>query len=412
MSTRRLAVIRLLPLALVGLLAAPLTLAQSAQRLTAEPQLGALRTAAADNPDWTWTPEPRWLGGVNFGLGSFDGGLDYGSNFLGSSLGPTDAFPVDIVFDKTLPTAARVFRRDQNYADGGVGTFQGAAYDMSDPGAPRRLNVVFVEDTRIKPADGVWNPNASSDGAREYLLVLASSYDGDGSTYAGQSLFSLDTVFGMGPRVLTGSTLFQTIPATLSISVPPLSSVVASAPENGSLTVQWVAASYAGGATVRIFGDPGSGESELATVAASAGSTRLDGLDASATYTLRLELLDAGGTVISSVTTTARPSRSSGIQAASSLNPGRAGGSSYGDVWGYTAPNGTEYALLAGRGGGLSILDITPAPASAPVEVGFLPTESGASDSKDVKVYDHYAYLVNEGGPIQIIDLDDPANPV
>ncbi|MEO0557521.1 MAG: choice-of-anchor B family protein [Bacteroidota bacterium] len=410
--------IRLATLVLIGLCALPHAHAQPADlaladAVTAEPTLGALQQASADDPPWTWSPSPRWLGGVAFGYPSFEGGMDYGYRyFLGSSVGPADVFPVDIVFDKTMVTSARVFRRDLNYADGGTGLFQGAAYDMRDPQNPRRLNVGFVENsTSTKPADGRWNPDNSNVGGREYLLIFASSYDGNGSTYALQNAFGLDLVIGLSPRIVTGGAMFQSNPATLSIDVPALRAVTATPSGNGSLAIRWAAAAYSGGTTVRIIGNTGGGDTELATVAASTGMTQIDGLDASATYALRIDLLDAGGSVVSSETTEVRPVISSGIEAASSLNPNRSGGNSYGDVWGYTATDGTEYALLAGRGGGLSIIDITAAPAAAPVEVGFVPTEDGASDSKDVKVYDHYAYLVNERGPIQIIDIEDPANP-
>ena len=80
----------------------------------------------------------------------------------------------------------------------------------------------------------------------------------------------------------------------------------------------------------------------------------------------------------------------------------------YADTWGYTAPDGREYALVALRSQGMVVVDITDA---TPVEVGFVPTTPGASDSKDVKVYQSYAYLVNESGPLQIISLADPADP-
>jgi len=73
----------------------------------------------------------------------------------------------------------------------------------------------------------------------------------------------------------------------------------------------------------------------------------------------------------------------------------------YNDCWGYTAPNGREYALL-GVQTGTSIVDITNAPAVA--EVAFFP--SSTSLWKDIKTYRHYAYVVNEsGGGMQIIDL-------
>ena len=96
--------------------------------------------------------------------------------------------------------------------------------------------------------------------------------------------------------------------------------------------------------------------------------------------------------------------QSSGMTLLGSLDPHA---TSYADIWGYTAPDGTEYALLCNLGSGLSIIDITE---NQPVEVGFY----GASGlGFDVKSYDHYAYLVSGGsGPnLQIIDLADPTNP-
>jgi choice-of-anchor B domain-containing protein len=87
--------------------------------------------------------------------------------------------------------------------------------------------------------------------------------------------------------------------------------------------------------------------------------------------------------------------------------------SRYGDVWGYADPaTGREYALLTARDHGLSIIDVT---ADQPVEVGFVPgltDTNGNRDSKDVKTYGPYAYLVNEYAPIQIISIADPAAPV
>ena len=81
----------------------------------------------------------------------------------------------------------------------------------------------------------------------------------------------------------------------------------------------------------------------------------------------------------------------------------------YADIWGYTAPDGTEYALLCNwtGGNGLSIIDVTE---NQPVEVGFF---DGSGVGFDVKTYDHYAYLVHGGGGpnLQIIDLADPTNP-
>lgn len=78
----------------------------------------------------------------------------------------------------------------------------------------------------------------------------------------------------------------------------------------------------------------------------------------------------------------------------------------YNDCWGYTAPNGREYALL-GVSNGTSIIDITDA-ANA-VEVEFIPSPS--STWKDIKTYQSYAYVVTEAAnEMQVIDLSNLPN--
>ncbi|MBC8323444.1 MAG: choice-of-anchor B family protein [Candidatus Marinimicrobia bacterium] len=81
---------------------------------------------------------------------------------------------------------------------------------------------------------------------------------------------------------------------------------------------------------------------------------------------------------------------------------------SFSDVWGYTAPDGHEFAL-AGKIGGTSIIDISTDPHN-PTEVGFIP---GANSTwRDLKVHDHYCYVTNENtGGVDIISLEDPFNP-
>jgi len=78
------------------------------------------------------------------------------------------------------------------------------------------------------------------------------------------------------------------------------------------------------------------------------------------------------------------------------------------DIWGYTAPDGHEFALV-GRNDGTSIVDISTNP-HEPIEVGFIP---GANSTwRDLKVHGHYCYVTNEtGGGVDIIDLSDPFNP-
>jgi choice-of-anchor B domain-containing protein len=82
--------------------------------------------------------------------------------------------------------------------------------------------------------------------------------------------------------------------------------------------------------------------------------------------------------------------------------------SSYSACWGYTAPDGREYALI-GCFQGTSFVDITD---SADIhEVGFLPTSGASTNSgngwREMKTYSHYAYIVSEApnSGIQIVDL-------
>ncbi|KAA3604289.1 MAG: choice-of-anchor B family protein [Planctomycetota bacterium] len=79
----------------------------------------------------------------------------------------------------------------------------------------------------------------------------------------------------------------------------------------------------------------------------------------------------------------------------------------YNDIWGYTAPNGDEYALVGTSSGTLFYNCTDPA---NPVEVGFI---SGPNSIwRDMKTYGHYAYIVTEGGGgVQIVDLSNPDNP-
>lgn len=75
----------------------------------------------------------------------------------------------------------------------------------------------------------------------------------------------------------------------------------------------------------------------------------------------------------------------------------------YSSIWGHTAPDGREYALL-GNYDGTSIIDITDAPDLR--EVSFI--SAAGSKWREIKVYQNYAYVVNEsGGGMDIIDLTD-----
>ena len=77
------------------------------------------------------------------------------------------------------------------------------------------------------------------------------------------------------------------------------------------------------------------------------------------------------------------------------------GSNSSNDIWGYTSPSGREYALL-GNHDGVGIAEVTDP--RNPVVLTEIPHP--ASGWSDMKVYDEYAYVVNEnGGGMQVLDL-------
>ena len=78
------------------------------------------------------------------------------------------------------------------------------------------------------------------------------------------------------------------------------------------------------------------------------------------------------------------------------------------DVWGYTDPNGHEFALVGHRSG-TYIYDVSSNPHN-PIEVGFIP--GATSTWRDIKTHSYYCYVTNEtGGGMDIISLEDPFNP-
>lgn len=76
------------------------------------------------------------------------------------------------------------------------------------------------------------------------------------------------------------------------------------------------------------------------------------------------------------------------------------------NVWGYEQ-NGNEYALVGAKNG-LSIVDVTDP--TAPDEVVLL--NGVSSDWREIKTYQHYAYVVSEGGDgVYIVDLEGLPTP-
>ena len=129
---------------------------------------------------WEWVGEPQWLTGVDWGGLTFSGGLDFGVNFFGSAILPESVPNVEIRFSNTVTSQAYVYRRDLGYSYSGLGSFPGSAWDISDPGNPRRLDICFVEisDTAAgNIANHIWDPNSDVPGKREYVFIMSSNYN-------------------------------------------------------------------------------------------------------------------------------------------------------------------------------------------------------------------------------------------
>ncbi|HEX4955137.1 MAG TPA: choice-of-anchor B family protein [Thermoanaerobaculia bacterium] len=88
------------------------------------------------------------------------------------------------------------------------------------------------------------------------------------------------------------------------------------------------------------------------------------------------------------------------------------GGGSGNDVWGWTDPStGKEYALM-GRSNGTAFVDVSDPAAS--IYLGNLPTHSGNSTWRDIKVYQNHAFIVSEATNhgLQVFDLTQLRNVV
>ena len=79
----------------------------------------------------------------------------------------------------------------------------------------------------------------------------------------------------------------------------------------------------------------------------------------------------------------------------------------YNDTWGYTAPDGREYAII-GTDNGTAFYNVTNP--SAPNRVAFIPGPN--SIWRDMKTLGAYCYIVTEGGGgMQIVSLVNPDSP-
>lgn len=357
-----------------------------------------------------WVGSPQWMTGINFGGDAFGNSFALGLNFFGSNIEDSSYIPVVIEFSSDSVTLGQVFRRDLSYAANGVGQFPGMVWDVSNPGSPRRLNVCMVEDAGTGTPNLLWDPSSSGFGKREYLFIMDSDYDGTGTTYAGFNLLddasAMDIQYGWWPAVEPGHALLESLPASMEVN-PRYVRNIRAIPSSGELLVTW-SFNLSGADRFRVYYGTSSPPANVDSVGGSVHEFLQTGLTDGVTYYYEVEAVNASGIVIAtSAELATSPQEVASNMTLSNYWHGRG---TYGDIWGYVDQgSGTEYALICARNEGVSVIDLDQDP---PVEVGFMPGIVAGNDTKDVKVYDHYAIVIAENEAAQIFDLTDPANPV
>ncbi len=376
-----------------------------------ETKVNGLRSysAAHTTPDLgvTWDGATVWMTGVNWGGEAFNNSIAIGPNFFSSTLGPEDYVPVDIIFSSSTTTLCQTFRRDNSYNPGGVGTFPGAAYDMTDPMNPRRLNICFVEDAGLGTANLTWDPNTNSVGKREYLFIMDSDYDSTGTTYAASNILSgpVDVQYGWWPRVTPGSALLENEPATLSINPYYVKNFYHIPLATTEVNLYW---KYFGSGTItkyRVLRDLVN--PPVAPFDSLSGFELNDpSLSPATTYYYQIEGLNSTDSLIakSKILTLEGSVNSSNMNFLGAWHEK----SLYGDSWGYV-DGANEYALICARNEGVSIIDINSLPYT---EVSFLAADVPGTDAKDIKIYKNFAFMVMESAPIEIYDLTNINAPV
>jgi hypothetical protein len=158
----------------------------------------ALTPDGYESSCWGWGISPadngnRWVTGFDAlgGQAAFFGGLYNGIEYWNVTASRYVDARLDFIVnpgpDSSNWSKAYVLRRDKGYAFEGIGWFPGKLWNISDPSAPERLNIAFVEDNRLAPANALWDmgwdpatrqyANATTRGNDERVWLLDSKYD-------------------------------------------------------------------------------------------------------------------------------------------------------------------------------------------------------------------------------------------
>jgi hypothetical protein len=155
----------------------------------------AMTPAGYEDYCWGWGFDgTRWVGGYDLSgsyantglLGGLVTGIDFWGVYASRYVDIKLEFKVDPGPDSSNWQKAYVIRRDKGYALEGLGWFPGKLWNVQvDP--PQQLNLAFIEDNRLVPANNQWDmgwqadssnyAHAGAQGNREYIWMLDSPFD-------------------------------------------------------------------------------------------------------------------------------------------------------------------------------------------------------------------------------------------
>ena len=374
----------------------------------------------------------QWLLGMPVAGGeAFNNGVMYGMGLYGNStLDVNDAINVDIHLSTHADSqsVAYVFSAENLGAPLDVGQFPGMVWDVSNPQSPRRLNVCFFERN---DGDRIWNPTTVTGMDLEYLLIMDSDYDESGQYYADMDITNSDVHYFSWFRRYAGQDWFASEPAILEYRNFWEFSHFDVNVDESSATLEWthenpeIEASEIENYVVKVR----QSEDEIWETEVLANTIHeytFSNLNMGEDYHFQVCGLNSiGEEIVQSeiIISTPMPIASNTTLLAhwDGADESLVGASNYNDVWGFTAEDGTEFALI-GQWNGTSILDISTDEAN-PTFIDFIP--GSYSSHRDIKSYGNFIYIGTEANRpdpyiedfdiieqgVQVVDMTNPYNP-
>ena len=374
-----------------------------------------------------WLSGHSWISGI-----AFNNGVTYGLGIYGaSSIDINDAIDIELYLSENpdSTTNAMVFSSVSFGEELGVGVFPGSAWDVSDPDNPRRLNICFFENNN---GNLLWDPLSVSGMDLEYVIIMDSDYDESGQAYSGVDITVSDVQYFCWLKKSIGQEWFSSEPAKLvftnswSFSEFYLESNIDHVNiyfEHEAPSVEQQEINY----YIVQKRDSGSEVWEQVQIETGFNQFTWTNLITNQFYEFRVLGYGYSGnqlmeSEILEIETRQVSYNTELLGVNNTANNLLIGASTYNDIWGYTAYNGKEYALI-GTWDGTQIIDISTDPLN-PTTVGYIP--GSYSTHRDIKTYDEYMYIgteANRADPyllentgeyyvipqgIQVVDLSNP----